>query len=122
MDFRSIFDHELMYFTTKQRVPAKLEWLSETRFVNQEVKTLIRTIVLLILAVAVILVCLADCLRQNLADMLRDLVLGSRVKLCAHGTEEGFDEVVKPAEGSVIAYDLAVVVPLNPCVYGDGDN
>lgn len=122
MDFRSILDHQLMHLTTKQSVPTQLVRLSETRLVDQEVKALIHTIILLVLAVAVILVCFADCLRQDLADIICNLFLGRRVELISHGSEERFDKVIEPAEGGIIAHYLAVVIPLNPCVDCDGDN
>lgn len=122
MNLRSVLDHQLMHFTAKQRVATQLKRLSKARLVDQEVKALVHIVVLLILAVAVVLVCLTDCLRQDLADVICNLVLGCRIELIPHGSEEGFDEMVEPAEGSIVAHYLALVIPLNPCVDCDGDN
>lgn len=79
VDFWSILDHQLVHFTAKQRVATQLKRLPETRLIEQEVEALVRTLILLIFAVAIFLVCLADCLRYDLADMLCNLFLGRRV-------------------------------------------
>lgn len=55
---------------------------------------------------------------QEIQTLLCAIVL----LVLAHGAEEGFDEKVKPAEGGVVALDLAVRVPLHPGVDGDGDD
>lgn len=75
-----------------------------------------------VLTVAVVLVCLANRLHQDLGDMVDNLRLGGRVEFLSHITEESLDETVEPAEGSIIARDLAVVIPLDPCVDGDRDD
>ena len=119
---RSILNHVLMHLATEQGILPQLKRLPETRLMLQEIQTLLCAIVLLVLAQTVRIVRCAYRLRQDLCDMILHDIGRGRVELLAHGAEEGLNEEVKPAESSVVAFDLPVLVPLHPGVDGDGDD
>lgn len=119
---RPILNHELMHLPTKQGILAQFKRMPEASFVEQEVQTLLHIVILLVLAVAILLMCLADCLRQDLADMIYNLSLGGRVEMLGHGTQQSFDQEVKPAEDRVIPLNLADIVPLNPRIDSHRDH
>ena len=102
-------DHNLVHVAAKQCVHAQLEALAHPDLLGQEVVALIGTVELLIRAVAVRLVRLADLLAHAVYQLRHILFRRSG----AHG-HEGFEEVPEPAEGDVVLGDLLEGVPGDP--------
>lgn len=82
-----LLDHELMHLLTKQGILAQFNRLPEAGFVEQ-VQALLHIVILLVLAMAMLFVCLTDRLCQDLADVIHNLSLGDRVELLGHGIQK----------------------------------
>lgn len=112
--------HVLMNFPAEKGITTELIALSESDRLSKVFITCRLICILLVGSVAILFMCRADSLRQDVRDILDSLISRSCVDFCGSLFQEKVQKELEPPEYSIVLRNFAVFVEFNPCIYGHG--